>query len=60
MVSRQPCGTSQAEDGTPLVNTKTFPSLGNMTAHGHALGLRVRRWGSHSIRESEGRGLRAA
>jgi len=30
-----------AADGTPLVNKKTFPSLGAMTAHGHARGLSV-------------------
>ena len=30
-----------ASDGSPLINYHTFPSLGAMTAHGHAKGLRV-------------------
>ena len=34
-------GSFHASDGTPLINTKTFPSMGDMTAHGHRLGLRV-------------------
>ena len=42
----QACGTGvngsfHAIDGTPLINTKTFPSMADMTAHGHKLGLRV-------------------
>ena len=43
----QACGTLNgqrafhAADGTPLVNMQKFPSLGNMTAYGHAKGLRV-------------------
>ena len=30
-----------AADGTPLINTKAFPSLSAMTMYGHARGLRV-------------------
>jgi hypothetical protein len=42
----QACGTGvngsfHDIDGTPLINTKTFPSMADMTAHGHKLGLRV-------------------
>lgn len=34
-------GSFHAADGTPLINTETFPSMSDMTAHGHKLGMRV-------------------
>jgi hypothetical protein len=34
-------GSFHASDGTPLINTEAFPSMTDMTAHGHKLGLRV-------------------
>ena len=43
----QMCGTLNGQrafhdvDGRPLINKKTFPSMSDMTAHGHGLGLRV-------------------
>eukprot|EP01048_Picozoa_sp_COSAG05_P006055 COSAG05_NODE_377_length_10608_cov_17.523361_5_plen_131_part_00 len=44
-----------AADGSPLINNKTFPSLGAMVAHGHSLGLRVGWCESRSRRTAQQR-----